>query len=240
MPKDTFFNLPEEKRKRILDAAIDEFANYPFHKATISRIVQKADIPKGSFYQYFEDKKDLFKYIVSLGGDKKLKHLNKVIENTEATDFFKLLRDVYLAGIKFAKENPKLAMIGEIFLKSSDSELKNEILDDTITKAKRFLRDLLEKGIENGDIDPRVDVEVVSMMLTSFNVSLTEYFFGELDAGNWKKIKSLIDDMLYVLEDGIKNKSGKQNNRTLKDLLASMQNCSGTREKIYKKGWNSK
>lgn len=229
MPRDTFFNLPEEKRKRIMDAAIDEFANHPFHKATISRIVQKADIPKGSFYQYFKNKKDLFTYIVSLGGDKKFKHLNRVIENAEVTDFFKLLRYIYLAGIEFAKENPKLAMIGEIFMRSSDSELKQEILDDTITKAKRFLKDLLEKGIENGDIDPRVDVEVVSMILTSYNVSLTEYFFGELDTDNWKKIKPLIDGMLYVLENGIKNKHEDQNQQRSKlaveDSFPDEQNC---------------
>ena len=59
MPKETFLNLPEEKRNRILDAAIQEFAANPYDVASISNIVRKVGIAKGSFYQYFEDKKDL-------------------------------------------------------------------------------------------------------------------------------------------------------------------------------------
>ena len=59
MPKITFFNLPDEKRQLILDIAIDEFAENDFANVSISRIVARAGIAKGSFYQYFEDKDDL-------------------------------------------------------------------------------------------------------------------------------------------------------------------------------------
>ena len=60
MPKETFFNLPEVKRGAILDAALEEFAAYPYDQASVNRIVARAGIPKGSFYQYFENKKDLY------------------------------------------------------------------------------------------------------------------------------------------------------------------------------------
>ena len=63
MPSDTFFRLPEEKRKRIIDAAWDEFTSVSFDQVSINRIVRAADIPRGSFYQYFEDKSDLFRYL---------------------------------------------------------------------------------------------------------------------------------------------------------------------------------
>ena len=42
MPKETFFNLPEEKRMLIRDIALDEFAEYPYDQASINRIVAKA------------------------------------------------------------------------------------------------------------------------------------------------------------------------------------------------------
>lgn len=66
MPKETFFNLPEEKRQRILDLAIEEFAHHDYQNASISRIVAEASIAKGSFYQYFEDKADLYRYLLNL------------------------------------------------------------------------------------------------------------------------------------------------------------------------------
>ena len=59
MIKKTFYNLPYEKRKRITDAVIKEFMERPNEKVSINRIIKTAEISRGSFYQYFEDKKDL-------------------------------------------------------------------------------------------------------------------------------------------------------------------------------------
>ncbi|NIV34346.1 MAG: TetR family transcriptional regulator, partial [Anaerolineae bacterium] len=50
MPKDTFFNLPEDKRALICKVALEEFGEYAFDQASINRIVAKAGIAKGSFY----------------------------------------------------------------------------------------------------------------------------------------------------------------------------------------------
>ena len=64
MPSDTFFRLPEEKRCRLMDAAWEEFTSVRFSDASINRIIRTANIPRGSFYQYFTDKDDLFSYLV--------------------------------------------------------------------------------------------------------------------------------------------------------------------------------
>ena len=64
MPTPTFFRLPEEKRARLTDAAWREFSAVRFSEASINRIVRDAQIPRGSFYQYFADKDDLFFYLL--------------------------------------------------------------------------------------------------------------------------------------------------------------------------------
>ncbi|EGQ25743.1 transcriptional regulator [Sporosarcina newyorkensis 2681] len=64
MPKQTFFNLPAEKQDNLLNAAKKEFSRVPLHEAVISNIIKSAKIPRGSFYQYFEDLEDLFFYIL--------------------------------------------------------------------------------------------------------------------------------------------------------------------------------
>ncbi|WP_394236845.1 TetR/AcrR family transcriptional regulator [Niallia oryzisoli] len=73
MPKPTFFNLAESKRKTLIEAAEKEFSKSPLYEASIANIVKMACIPRGSFYQYFEDKEDLYFYLL----DEKLKE-NKV------------------------------------------------------------------------------------------------------------------------------------------------------------------
>ena len=64
MPKSTFYNLDKEKREKIEKALKNEFTKHTFEKASISNIIEEAKIPRGSFYQYFEDKEDALKYII--------------------------------------------------------------------------------------------------------------------------------------------------------------------------------
>lgn len=59
MIKKTFYNLPEEKRKRIIGAVMNEFSSAPAEKISINKIIKAAGISRGSFYQYFDDKVDL-------------------------------------------------------------------------------------------------------------------------------------------------------------------------------------
>ena len=63
MPSATFFNLPAEKREKLLSAARAEFARVPYAEASINKMIQAADIPRGSFYMYFRDKEDLFLHL---------------------------------------------------------------------------------------------------------------------------------------------------------------------------------
>ena len=63
MPTERFARLPSEKKKSIFQAALAEFSRVPFEKASINKIIKNADISRGSFYTYFEDKRDLLKYV---------------------------------------------------------------------------------------------------------------------------------------------------------------------------------
>ena len=64
MPTATFFRLPEEKRKRLIDACWGELTRVRFTDVSINQIITAARIPRGSFYQYFEDKEDLVWYLL--------------------------------------------------------------------------------------------------------------------------------------------------------------------------------
>lgn len=65
MPSKTFYNLPEEKKQKLMKAAMEEFCNHNFMDVSINKIIINANIPRGSFYMYFEDKEDLFEYIIN-------------------------------------------------------------------------------------------------------------------------------------------------------------------------------
>lgn len=64
MPTQRFLNLPDKKREKIKRAAIHEFSKFPFFDVSINQIIKEADISRGSFYTYFEDKEDLLTYLL--------------------------------------------------------------------------------------------------------------------------------------------------------------------------------
>lgn len=64
MPTETFMNLSKEKKDKVIKAAKKEFARVPISEVSIKNIVEEAQIARGSFYQYFESKEDLLKYLL--------------------------------------------------------------------------------------------------------------------------------------------------------------------------------
>ena len=82
MPTQRFFNLKEEKRRAILDAAFHEFSRTSYSNASINQIIKEADISRGSFYTYFEDKGDLLRWLVEDVVDRNMQfYIQRLKEN---------------------------------------------------------------------------------------------------------------------------------------------------------------
>jgi AcrR family transcriptional regulator len=208
MPKDTFFNLPEDKRTLICNVALDEFAKYSFDQASINRIVAKSGIAKGSFYQYFENKQDLFLYLVQLAAEAKLNYLAPVMRNPEQHDIFTLFREMYLSGIRFAAEHPQYAEISKKMLESKGTPIYEEILADNLPSAYEFFETLLENAITRGEVRADIDVKMFSYMITSMNALVIEYYLEHLAPEYDDKMMETIDKFLDFLRHGIGEKNG--------------------------------
>lgn len=206
MPKDTYLNLSEKKREMILNTAIDEFYEYGFEKASISRIVNKAGIAKGSFYQYFEDKEDLFSFVIENARERKLIYFSEIINSELELDFFELLRELYRASLNFLKGNPKLSSINDSFLISDNNKLKDKIMNQGIDKSNQFLKDLLRQGIENGKVNQEIDLEFTAYIITSISITLGDYCrrkYGDLIELEDKDYYKLVDKTIDLLKHGM-------------------------------------
>ena len=59
-----FEKLPEEKREKIIYACIKEFSENGYVNGSTNNIVLNAGISKGSLFNYFDNKKKLYLYMV--------------------------------------------------------------------------------------------------------------------------------------------------------------------------------
>lgn len=208
MPTQTFFNLPEEKQERILKAAIDEFAQHSFQNVSIARIIEGAGIPRGSFYQYFVDLRDIYKYIFEIIGEQKVQYMYPLLANINEQSFFPLLKELYVSALRFANDHPKLAEIGNNFFKESIG-FKREIMSSFENKSQDFFIDLLKMARERGEVGPGIDPEVVSFMFYNLNVALVDHFLEQTKQENFfddlDGFLELVDKMLFIFENGMRN-----------------------------------
>lgn len=206
MPKDTFYNLPEEKRRKIYEAAIEEFSNHPFKQASINRVVEQAGIAKGSFYQYFQDKKDLYKYLMEDIFQKKMAYLTPAMNNPSELDCFTLIRELFRSGVCFAKENPKLARMGQHLLIDSEKDTYHEIMEEKKGEGIQIYRRILERGVEKGDVMENVNLDIAAYLLYQLANSISNDFMEIFNKDGEEYLLARVEDMIHILKHGISTK----------------------------------
>ena len=94
MPKNAFFNISEEKRKNFLDVAIKEFTSKSFEQVSVNNIIKSANIPRGSFYSYFENLDELFNYLIANLKKERMIYAKEIIKNSNK-DFFVFIKELF-------------------------------------------------------------------------------------------------------------------------------------------------
>lgn len=163
MPKPTFFNLPEDKRQRLIDAAVDEFATVPYAKANLDNIVAAAGISKGSLYQYFGGKADLYRWLLTEHMTQKKLEAIGAAAPPAGSSIWEVLETTFLTGVRFAAAHPKLSQLGVRFLR--DHELEPDLV--AVAEANKAMADawllgLLEQAVARGEIREDADLPLVA------------------------------------------------------------------------------
>ena len=175
MPKETFFNLPVEKREHITKIAIEEFGASDYAEVSISRIVARAGIAKGSFYQYFEDKEDLYSYLLDLIVQKKWELFSLDHPDPQHIGVFRYLRWMAEAGVQFELAYPDLMRVG--YRAFSRNLYPQEFQSRARQKAHEFYRQLVRLGKEQGDIPCEIDEDLAAYLFDSIFQGLGQYLF---------------------------------------------------------------
>jgi AcrR family transcriptional regulator len=214
MPKQTFYNLPDDKRRLIEQIAVDEFAEHGFEGASISRMVSSAGIAKGSFYQYFEDKNDLFMHLVDLVAQTKMAHFRDRQPPDPDLDFFSYLRWMFQAGSEYAAAESRLNQAVSRVLFSEGLFLGETFRAAREASSRMFagmIRQAAERGHINQAVDPDVAAFIVETLLNSlgmFILSQQPVDQNDLEQGGLEwlltdRAHAIIDSTLFVLEYGL-------------------------------------
>lgn len=209
MPNPTFYNLDQEKQQKIISAAMQEFSIETYSKASIARIVKGAEIPRGSFYQYFEGIEDLYRYVLEIIAKEKIAYLNPVLTIMEEGETFDILKKLYQAGIQFAKDHPKYAGIGNQLFKEKKA-LRDQITEGLMEQSMAFFEKIFQRGQERGEIDPGADIPTAAFMAHTLNINLADTVLEGKENQNLmdhiEEYYQRVEKMLYIFEQGLRVK----------------------------------
>lgn len=189
----TFENLSEEKRLRIINSAIEEFANKGYKRATVDNIVSKAGISKGSIFQYFKNKEKLYLYIC----DYQINIIkDKVFNQKESneTDFFELYKHAARIKFEILKKSPYIFKFFQT-LYSDDSQVAQKWLENIFQNRNQLVLNFMgeyDKTKFKDDLD--IDMAVKAIELTFDGLSMK--WMDKLSYENYEKdLKSLFEEV---------------------------------------------
>ena len=176
-----FERLDIGKKKTILNAALEEFAEHGYKNASTNRIVKKASIGKGMLFYYFNTKKDLFNYLVEFAIDYiNDEYVNKIDEIE--SDFIEKFKQAAKIKLKAYHINPHVFnFIGIIYI-NEDVELTEEInlklmnLEDS-GFSKIFTN--LDKSLFRDDLDPDEVIRLIHLTFLGYEKELTSKLKGK-------------------------------------------------------------
>lgn len=155
-------NLKEVRKKQIIESAIEVFSKNGFYKGTVSQIADNAGLGKGTIYDYFSSKEEIFDEM-----------LNYILEEyiVESKKVYKVQGSAKDKIVKLIDFNYEFLDINQSIIEQTFFRLEN-ISTNIKPKVKKlhltvlhFIVEIIKEGIENKEIKGDINIEATAFIL---------------------------------------------------------------------------
>lgn len=196
MPTNTFLNLDDIKQTKVKQALFSEFTCAPLEMCSIKNIVTDAGIPRGSFYQYFPDKEDALRYVISeTGHDREIS-----LEVNNLYDLILILFNREIKSLTSNEESIRLQLILQISRSPRATTIFNEEITAKAIRSPEFNHLLIKSHLEQLNTEKK---RVIMELLIS---SLKDAMLKTLsDSTKIDEIRDNLKLKLKIIETGVKD-----------------------------------
>ncbi|WP_459479047.1 TetR/AcrR family transcriptional regulator [Clostridium saccharoperbutylacetonicum] len=168
--KDLFLKIPEEKRQRIYEKTILQFAKYGYESTTTSSIAKSVNISVGSLFQYFDNKEDIYISVAKYYALLTKQNFDEIMEHDET--FIIKVEKIIKRIFKNSRENPEYIK----FYYDMSSPNKYHIMQQTAQEIESYALSiyvkLIEKAKSEGLIPNDGDTNFYSYILDNLFIML--------------------------------------------------------------------
>jgi AcrR family transcriptional regulator len=181
VPTVTWERLPESRRKAVLDAAEAEFAQRGFSGGSLNVIARNAGVAKGSLFQYFTDKVDLYAHLSELASQRIRAHMEQRIAGLSWVDgFFPAYTRLMLEWVEYFRTHEIERAVTAAVNLEPDPAARSAVRTVVNRHYLGVLRPMLVQAQATGDLraDADLDAFLALLLLLLPHLALAPYSPG--------------------------------------------------------------
>ncbi|MFJ7966579.1 TetR/AcrR family transcriptional regulator [Streptomyces sp. NPDC096324] len=166
MPTSTWTRLSPVRRERVLVAAMDEFGTHGYSTGSLNVIAREAGVAKGSLFQYFEGKLDLFAYVAEQTSLRVYTAMQPWLDGYDgSTEFSRYLTDALEVWFDYFAGHPLERGVTAATNMELDPAVRNAVRAPVQDLYLAGLRPLVERAVAAGDLRKGADVDALLSLL---------------------------------------------------------------------------
>lgn len=187
--------IPEDKEEVIYEAALAEFSKNGYDLASTNKIVNSIDISKGTLFNYFGNKRNIYIFVVKRVLDFLTPIFLEDIKNL-SPDFFERISQVSAAKLKLTLQYPEESNILLESFGTKFEDFKKE-LQSEYDKYVALSNKLLLDELDFSKFKPGIDVQVVFNML----LFIGEGFSKQITTLYKSDYKKILENRDFIQEE---------------------------------------
>lgn len=206
MPTKIFFELNDEKRNKIIEICIVEFSQYGYTNSSTNRITQNAGISKGSLFQYFQNKEELYFYILDMVTMELIGDLKAAVAALPRDLFERTVRYSELEFLWYIKHPEKFKLITVAF-SQTDGSLRQKIENRYNQQGQDFFYEVLaDIDMTRLKWDKKKTADILKWVLAGFKEEFISHMhpeaFSDIEFIQHEYVSRLISYMT-ILKSGL-------------------------------------
>jgi AcrR family transcriptional regulator len=181
MPTVTWGRVDPARRAAVVDAAEVEFGTHGFSQGSLNAIARRAGVAKGSLFQYFADKRDLYAFIADAASQRVRSYMeDRIRELDSERPFFEFLTDLLDDWVAYFADHPRERSLHAAVSLEVDTDARISVQSVIHRHYLQVLRPLVRDAHIRGDLRADCDTDaLLSLLLLIFpHLALAPYVRG--------------------------------------------------------------
>lgn len=158
----------EARREHILAAALECFSAKGYYASTVDDIVSYCGLSKGSVYNYFNSKEEIFIHLLQNEREQSLRQLKTALDKLDSP--LEKLKFWINSDIPYSIEKKKFMRVHiEFWLYSTDTADVHHILKDRFDEMFGMVKEIIRSAQQAGEIRNELDADTAASMFWSLH-----------------------------------------------------------------------